>query len=142
QARTFGFESIKPGETRMILHWFRVETSKKEPQMLVELLDRIENDVADLLIKLALNDADSGFDRSLITRLIGPCRKNGKSHVVGKLCKGSIDLGIVEVRACDGRLQVINDNVWCDATESSECALNGWNERGLLLIEKKLRFGS
>ena len=73
------------------------------PEGSIELLERIEDPVTDLLEKPSLDHSDVAFPRALVPGLVGSGRHYRKAHVIGKITVGGIYIGVVQIGLVDTR---------------------------------------
>ena len=76
------------------VHHLAVQPMKILPEGSIEILERIEDPVTDLLEKTPLDHSDVAFPRALVPGLVGPGRQHRKAHVIGKVTVGGIYIGV------------------------------------------------
>jgi hypothetical protein len=104
------------------------------PEGLIEILERIEDPVTDLLEKPSLEHSDVAFPRALVPGLVGSSRQYRKAHVIGKVTVGGIYIGVVQISPVDSAFEIVHHYIGGNPTKVGEHALLDPDEGGKLLV--------
>ena len=108
------------------------------PEGSIEILERIEDPVTDLLEKTPLDHSDVAFPRALVPGLVGPGRQHRKAHVIGKVTVGGIYIGVVQISPVDSAFEIVHHHIGGNPAKVGEHAALDPDKRGKLLIEHEL----